>query len=235
MELDHCSAPIVSGPETPGTATIRVLIVDDHDVVCAGLERVVNAQPDMHACGTASSGELGIQAAIQLRPAVAVLDMNMTGISGLDATRAIRRDVPECEVILFTGIETDELMRQAFACGAKSFILKTDVQIHLFHAIRALAQHKPYFTSKVSDVVFARLLRPVRGHAEDTGRLTSYELELVRRLALGDSNRDVAARLGVNLRTAEGQRAAVMKKMNFGSLPDLVRYAIRNSIVEVED
>jgi len=226
-------------PDTvaPRIKTVRVLVVDDHDVVCAGLEKMINSQPDMEVCGLAGSGTEALEMARTLNPEVVVLDMNMTGMNGLDCARKMRTELPQCEVVLFTGLETDNLMRQAFASGAKSFILKTDAREHLLEAIRSLAQHKPYFTGKVSDVIFARLLRGSRGNApeEDAqpGRLSEYELEIVRRLALGDGNRDLAQKLGVNLRTAEGHRAALMRKMNFESLADLVRYAVRNGIIEV--
>ncbi len=160
----------------------------------------------------------------------------MSGLDGLETTRELRRTLPASEVLLFTGIETDELMRQAFVSGAKSFILKSDVRVHLMDAVRALGRHKPYFTSKVSEVIFARLLQrggPASNGAAPPGRLSLHELDLVKRLALGDSNHEVALELGVNLRTAEGHRAALMKKMNFRSLADLVRYAVRNGIIEV--
>jgi DNA-binding NarL/FixJ family response regulator len=190
----------------------------------------------MEVCGTAPNGTVAVAKARAVRPDVAILDMNMSGLNGLECASEIRRSVPGCEVLLFTGLETDDLMRDAFACGAKSFILKSDAHDHLLDAIRALALHKPYFTNKVSEVIFSRLLSSDRRRSADTepdGRLTAHEIDLVRRLALGDSNRQVAERLGVNLRTAEGHRAALMKKMNFDSLACLVRYAVRNGIIDI--
>ncbi|HEX4084761.1 MAG TPA: response regulator transcription factor [Chthoniobacteraceae bacterium] len=216
--------------------TVRILVADDQDLICAGLELILGRQSDMEVCATARSGREALEKAIRLQPDVAVLDVEMAGMNGMECTRAIRKAIPACEVMLFTGMETDDLMREAFLCGAKSFILKSDAKTHLLDAIRALAQHKPYFTTKVSEVIFSRLLRPARARAaesESTGRLTPHEEEIVRRLALGDGNRELAEKLGVNLRTAEGQRAALMKKMKFESLADLVRYAARNGIIEV--
>lgn len=214
-------------------AVARIVVADDHDVVCAGLERVIASQPDMVVCGTALSGRKAVAIVRELRPAVAILDMNMADGNGLESTREIVRLGIGCEVLLFTGVETDQLMRDAFASGAKSFILKSDVQTHLLDAIRSLAQHKPYFTNKVSEVIFARLLRTDRHASNDQqGRLTVKETDLMRRLALGDSNREIAENLDVNLRTAEGHRAALMKKMGFRSLADLVRYAVRNGIIQ---
>jgi DNA-binding NarL/FixJ family response regulator len=215
----------------------RVLVADDHDVVCAGIERMIAAQPDMEVCGATGNGMEAVAKARELRPDVAVLDMNMTGQNGLEATREIRQAVPECEVLLFTGLETDTLIREAFVRGAKSFILKSDAQVHLLSAIRSLIQHRPYFTSAVSEVIFARMLHREREQRQDKGaapgRLAAVELEIVRCLALGDGNRELAGKLGVNLRTAEGRRAALMRKMNFESLADLVRYAVRNGIIEM--
>ena len=233
--LPFCNHPVAPGDETPVSSLVRILVADDHDIVCAGLERMIAAQGDMEVCGMAATGTEAVEKAEILRPDVVILDMNMAGLNGLETTRAIRRDMPECEVLLFTGIETDDLMRQAFLCGAKSFILKSDARVHLLDAIRALSQHKPFFTNRVSEVIFSRMLQRGSPHDCDplgTGRLTQNEKDLVRRLALGDSNRQVAERLGVNLRTAEGHRAALMRKMNFDSLADLVRYAVRNGIIE---
>lgn len=216
--------------------TARILIADDHNVICAGLERMIAAQRDMEVCGVAASGTEAVEKAKNLEPDVAILDVNMSGLTGIECTRRLRRALPQCEVLLFTGMETDALMREAFASGAKSFILKSDAGTHLIEAIRMLAAHKPYFTNKVSEVIFEHLLRRDRGHEAETdmkGRLTSHEFEIVRRLALGDSNRDLARMLGVTLRTAEGQRAAVMRKLKFDSLADLVRYAVRNGIITI--
>ena len=234
--LSTVSFPMISTALPGELKTVRILIADDQDLICSGLELILGRQPGMDVCATALSGKEAVEKAIRLQPDVAVLDVEMNGMNGMECARAIRKAVPTCEVMLFTGMETDELMREAFLSGAKSFILKSDAKTHLLDAIRSLAQHKPYFTSKVSEVIFSRLLRPTRprpGEGQEASRLTSHEVEIVRRLALGDGNRELAERLGVNLRTAEGQRAAVMKKMKFESLADLVRYAARNGIIEV--
>jgi DNA-binding NarL/FixJ family response regulator len=218
-------------PPGPLPRTARILIADDHDIVCAGLQRMIAAEPDMEVCAMAANGAEALEKARRLRPDIAILDMRMSGFNGLECAREIRKDMPDCEVLLFTGVETDNLMREAFASGAKSFILKSDTRVHILHAIRALAGHRPYFTSKVSEVIFAGLLHRRRDADSFSGRLSGHELEIIRRLALGDNNRQLAEKLGVNLRTAEGHRAALMRKMSFDSLADLVRYAVRNSII----
>ena len=148
--------------------SLRILIADDHDVVCAGLERMIAVQPDMEVCGMAANGMEAVEKARALKPQIAILDMMMSGLNGLESSREIRAGLPECEVLLFTAVETDELMREAFVSGAKSLILKTDARDHLLDAIRALGQHKPYFTNKVSEVIFARLLSRGR-HVESDG------------------------------------------------------------------
>jgi DNA-binding NarL/FixJ family response regulator len=227
MPLPTLHSPAVqAGP--PSAKTIRVLVADDHDIVCTGLERMISSQPDMEVCGVALSGLVAIEKAKSLEPNVAVLDVNMAGLDGMECTKVIRKALPRCEVLLFTGLETDELMRDAFTSGARNCLLD---------AIRALADHRPYFTNKVSEVIFSRMLRrtsvrDAESGETPSGRLNSHELEIVRLLALGESNHDLAQKLGVNLRTAEGQRAALMRKMKFDSLADLVRYAVRNKIVE---
>jgi DNA-binding NarL/FixJ family response regulator len=222
-----CSQDALPEPAT------RILVADDHDLVCAGLEQIIATQEDMEICATACSGTEALRKAIDLTPDIAILDMQMGGLNGLEATRAIRQSVPGCEVLLFTGLETDDLMREAFASGAKAFVLKSDARTHLTEALASLAQHKPYFTNAVSEVIFARILRKESATDTSDGRLTTREREIVKSLAQGDGNRELSQKLNVNLRTAEGLRAAVMKKMNFDSLADLVRYAVRNEIVKL--
>ncbi len=217
------------------TKKLRILLADDHVVVRAGLRRLLESEPAWCVCGEAGTGSEAVALAGQLRPDVAILDISMPELNGLDATRRIKRSSPKTEVIIFTGQETEELIVQVFEAGARSYILKTDLQTHLFEAIRCAAIHKPYFTSATGEVVFAKFLRRRGNRAEDSGqqsRLSVREREIVQVLCEGLSNKAAAAKLGISVKTIETHRATVMKKLGLKAFSEMVRYAIRNKIIE---
>ena len=213
--------------------TIRVLIADDHETIRTGLRYIVNSMPGWEICGEATDGREAVDLAITLDPDIVVMDMGMPNLNGLEATRQIHKRNPGIEILVFTGIEEEKLIHQMFEAGARGYILKTDNRESIQAALVALAQHKSYFTPAVAEVLFAKFL-----HGKDNvstgaepGRLTPREREIVQLLAEGRSNKDVAATLGISLKTAETHRATIMKKLNLGGLADLVRYAIRNNII----
>jgi DNA-binding NarL/FixJ family response regulator len=168
----------------------------------------------------------------KLKPDVVVLDFGMPELNGLDATRQIRKNLPKTEVLIFTGEENEQLIHDVFAAGARSYILKSDLGQHLVAAIRALGRHKHYFTTRISEVVFARYLDGGSGAGQDKAEgLTPREREIVQLLGEGKSNKDVATLLGISIKTVETHRAAIMRKLQLDSFADLVRYAIRNKII----
>jgi two-component system response regulator NreC len=211
---------------------IRVLIADDHQVMRKGVRAVVELQEGWTVCGEASTGREAVEMADRLRPEIVVMDVQMPELNGLEATRQIKKIAPETEVLMFTGLETEELVRQVFEAGARSYILKTDGKEQLEAALRSLATHKSYFTTQVGEILFAKFLTG-KQKEEDTGegRLTDREREIVQLLAEGRSNKEVADKLGISVKTAETHRAAIMRKLRFQSFSDLVRYAIRNHII----
>jgi DNA-binding NarL/FixJ family response regulator len=212
---------------------IRVLIADDHQVMRRGVRAVVELIPDWEVCGEASTGRDAVEMAERLQPEIVIMDVSMPELNGLEATRQIRKISPNTEVLMFTGLETEEMVRQVFEAGARSYILKTDGREQLESALRSLAEHKPYFTTKIGEILFARFLQGKTRVDEEAaeGRLTDREREIVQLLAEGSSNKEVADRLGISVKTVETHRAAVMKKLKFKSFSDLVRYAIRNHII----
>ena len=212
---------------------IRVLIADDHQVMRRGVRAVVELIPGWEVCGEASTGRDAVDMAERLQPEIVIMDVSMPELNGLEATRQIRKNSPSTEVLMFTGLETEEMVRQVFEAGARSYILKTDGREQLECALRSLAEHKPYFTTKIGEILFARFLQGKTRLDEETteGRLTDREREIVQLLAEGGSNKEVADTLGISVKTVETHRAAVMKKLKFKSFSDLVRYAIRNNII----
>ena len=209
----------------------RILVADDHEVVRRGVARFLQSRPGFNVCGEASRGDEAVEAAERQRPDVVVLDEVMPGLTGIAAARAIRTRLPQTEVLVFTMYEADELLADALASGAKGYVLKSDPSRQLLAAIEALARHAQFVTPSLSDA-----LVHARSHAGE-GRdrpplLTTREREVVRLLAHGQPNRQVATALGISVKTVESHRANVMRKLELRSIVDLVRYAVRNRLVE---
>lgn len=214
---------------------LRIIIADDHDLVRFGARNLIETQPGWRVCGEAQTGREAVALAEKLKPDVVVLDIEMPELNGLDATRQIKRLLPDTEVIVLTGHETEELVHAVFEAGARSYIFKTDAMIHLIPAITAIMEHKPFFTSKVSEIVFRRYeqKKASQGKSEPASEgLTTREHEIIQLLAEGSSNKEVATKLGISIKTVETHRAAIMRKLDFKTFSDLVRYAVRNNIIK---
>jgi DNA-binding NarL/FixJ family response regulator len=217
------------------TLPLRILIADDHDVMRDGTRALIERHPGWVVCGLAATGREAVTQAIELLPDIVIMDMSMPELNGLDAAVQIRRRLPLTEILMFTAHETDDLVREVFEAGAKSFIYKSDAHEFLVDAVQSLSQHKPFFTSKVSEILFADLLNRSGGnsHGPEPGqRLTGREREIVQLVAEGQSNKEVADKLGISVRTAETHRAHILRKLNLDSVAGLVRYAIRNKMIE---
>jgi two-component system response regulator NreC len=209
---------------------VRILIADDHEIVRAGLRAMIQQQPGWEVCGDVSTGREAVTQAPALKPDIIVMDIGMPELNGLDATRQIKSVLPNTEVLIFTANETEDIVRNVFKAGAKAYLLKSDASKHLIPAIEALCKHRTYFSSKVSELVFAGYLK---GDARtDDQSLTARERETVQLVAEGKTSKDIAQILGISVKTVETHRATIMRKLQLGSVADLVRYAIRNGIVE---
>jgi DNA-binding NarL/FixJ family response regulator len=158
----------------------------------------------------------------------------MPELDGLEALREIKRALPNTEVVIFSAYHSEEVIEQLFDAGAKSYIQKSDGSRHLVAAIKSLAEHKPFFTSEISQILFAKFLSGSAGKRQNGQEhaVTSRERDVVRLLAGGNSNKEVANCLGISIRTAETHRATLMRKLGLESLAALVRYAIRNHIID---
>lgn len=215
--------------------TIKILIADDHELVRDGLKARIAAHPGWQVCAEAANGREAVELALRLKPHVAVLDIGMPELNGLAAARQIRKACPHTEVLILTMQESEDLIRDTLAAGARGFILKTDASRLLVSAIEALLQHKPFFTGDVSSVVLAGFLDPDKAAAARpaaSSRLTARETEIVQLLAEARTSKEAAARLGVSVNTVEAHRANIMRKLNLHSIAELVRYAVRNKIIQ---
>lgn len=213
---------------------VRILVADDHDVVRRGLREQLSAHDGWEICGEASNGREAVQMAKKLSPDVAVIDLSMPELNGLEATRQIRRELPRTEVLIFTMHETEQLIREVLSAGARGYVLKSDAGRHLTSAVEALAHRRPFFTAKVSEALLDAFLKS--SAREDEGSafrtLTDREREIVQMLAEGESNKEIATKLSISIKTVETHRATVMRKLDISSIVELVHYAIRNQLVE---
>ncbi len=198
------------------------------------MRAIVENEDGWEVCGTASTGREAVVRAKELKPDIAVLDMTMPELSGLEAVRQIKRALPTTELLVFSAHRSEDIVAQVFDAGAKSYICKADAGRYLVDAIRSLAGHKPFFTPEVSEILFSRFLAADSGRNSSPAeqKLTMREREIVRLLAEGRSNKETASLLGISVRTSETHRASLMRKLGLDSLPALVRYAIRNHIIE---
>jgi DNA-binding NarL/FixJ family response regulator len=211
-----------------GTArTLRILVADDHDFIRQGTCAVLERQPGWEVCGLAATGREAVTKAAHLKPDVVVMDIGMPELNGLDAAVQIKRQLPVTEIVLLSAFQTDDVIRNAFKAGVKSFIFKTEEHDLLVEAVGALGRHEMYVTPKVS-----RLLSSMASNPGDFEALSAREREILQLVVEGKTSKEIGEMLGISTRTAENHRAHIMRKLGEDTLAGLVRYAIRNRLIE---
>ena len=209
--------------------SLRILLADDHELLRQGLRTLIEGQSDWQVCGEASTGREAVAKARELKPDIVVMDFTMPELNGMEATRQIRAALTRTQVLILTMHESEELVREVLAAGARGYVLKSDAGRVLVDALKALADQKPYFTSKISALVLEGYLNPL---TRENPALTPREREIVQLVAEGRSTKELADRLGITPKTAETHRTNIMRKLNLHSVSEVVRYAIRNKLVE---
>lgn len=219
-------------PETE--RAVRIVIADDHEMVRRGLVATLADVEGWTVVAQADNGRDAAELVATHGPDVAILDLSMPGLNGLDATRRILAARPETRVLILTAHESEQLVREVLAAGAQGYVLKSDAGRILVRAVEALLEGQTFFTSKVARLVLEGYLRGGGAEAQEPAQTLSVrEREIVQLLAEGASNKDVARALGISVKTAETHRGNIMRKMQFASLSDLVKYAVRNRIIEI--
>jgi|ERR1039457_247374 DNA-binding NarL/FixJ family response regulator len=216
---------------------LRILIADDHEVVRRGLCTLIQAHEGWEICGEANDGRQALEMAKQLKPDVVILDIGMPNLNGLAATRLLSQQRPEQKIIVLTITDSDRVIREALDAGARGFVLKSDAARDLVLAVEALQRNRMFFTPRVNDMVLAGFLDKNSGTgvaSQPSPKLTQREREVIQLLAEGKSSKEVACLLNLSTKTAETHRSNIMRKLDFHSIRDLVVYAVKNDIIQVQ-
>ena len=235
LKLTQHRRELHMSPSKLGAGTpVRILLADDHDIVREGIKMVLKANPGWEVCGEAATGREAVEKTKALRPDIAIVDIGMPSVNGLDATRQIVEASPTTAVLILTVHESEQLVADVLAAGARGYLLKSDASQELLNAIDSVLRNKPYFTRKVADEVLDGFLhRRTASQGYRPHSLTAREREVLKLLAQGNSSKSIAAILGMSVKTAESHRANVMRKLQLHSVSELVIYALRNHIVQM--
>jgi DNA-binding NarL/FixJ family response regulator len=213
---------------------LRILIADDHALVRRGARVSLETRHGWRVVAEARNGREAIEMAKELRPDVAVVDIGMPELDGVEVARQIRDAVPDTKVLMLTMHESDQMVRNALDAGAHGYILKSDLTESLPRAVKAVSVGRRFLTAKVSDIVLGGFLKTGAQHQQGrqaSRRSTPREIEIIRLLAEGKSNKEIAALLGIAVRTVETHRSNIMRKLGLHSLANLIHYAMRSGIV----
>ncbi|HKQ62924.1 MAG TPA: response regulator transcription factor [Candidatus Polarisedimenticolaceae bacterium] len=209
---------------------LRILVADDHDVVRHGVIALLSKRPDWTVCGEASNGREAVEQAQRLAPDVVILDVAMPELNGLEAARRIHKALPRARLLILTMHESEQLVREMLGAGARGYLLKSDAGRDLIAAVEALEQQRTFYTASIADRVTDAYLSRGAPAPPQSRQLTAREREIVQLLSEGRSNKEIAARLDISVKTVETHRANTMRKLGLRGLGELVRYAIRNGI-----
>ena len=210
---------------------IRVLLADDHTLVRKGLRSLLDAEADLEVVGEAGDGREAVDKARRLRPDVVLMDITMPGLNGLEATRQIRHSLPAAKVLVLTVHANAEYVFQILRAGAAGYLVKQAAVAELIAAIQAVSRGETYLSAAISPKAVEAYRRQAEAMDVEPPRLTDREREVLQLIAEGRTNREIAARLNVSVKTVEAHRAHVMDKLGLRSTAELTRYALRQGII----
>ena len=213
---------------------MNILIADDHELLRRGIKSIIEAHPGWTICGEAGTGREAVAQAEKFKPDAVVMDVSMPKLNGLEAARQIRKVSPQTAILILSVHYSDQLIHDLVEIGVRGYVVKSDSDRHLVTALEAFAQHKTFFTPKATEVLLANSTNGRAPGAEKSSgsRLTPREREVVALLSKGHTSKEVANVCGVSVKTVETHRANVMRKLELHCVTDLVRYAVRNQLVE---
>ena len=209
---------------------VRILLADNRVVVRAGLRALLQTHSDFQVCGEARDGREAIDLACRKRPDIVVINVNTPVVNGIEATRQIRRASSSTEVLIYTKENNSELIREALTAGARGYLLKSAADEEIIEAMEALARHRPFYSSSVSEQFFDNLTMRVRGDSSGV-RLTAREQEILKLIAEGHRGKNIALILGISKKTVDTHRTSAMRKLQLQSVAEVVRYAVREKLI----
>jgi DNA-binding NarL/FixJ family response regulator len=213
--------------------TIKVLIADDHDLMRRGIKAIIETKKGWEVCGEVRTGAQAVAKAKELKPDIAILDITMPELNGLEAAKRIQKVSEKTEILMLSVHYSDQLIREVIEAGIRGYIVKSDSDRDLSIALDNLANHKPFFAPRVTEVILNSSSGGISPRTEGPrSRVTSREREIIQLLSEGKSSKEVAVLLNISVKTAETHRANIMRKLQIHSVSDLVRYAVRNQIIE---
>jgi DNA-binding NarL/FixJ family response regulator len=217
--------------------SVRILIADDHALIRHGLRAVLQIQPGCTVCAEAADGREAVKLAAKLKPDIAILDITMPELNGLEATRRILKVSPSTQVLILSVHDSEQVLREVMATGARGYLLKSDADRDLITAVQMLTKRKRFLTPRLSETIIDGYLdgqspRARQQKASTARRLSAREREIVQLLAEGKRTKEIATTLGISIRTAETHRSNIMRKLALHSVGELVRYAVRNKIID---
>ncbi|MEI6775796.1 MAG: response regulator transcription factor [Chloroflexales bacterium] len=217
-------------------SNIRVLLAEDHTIVRKGLRSLLDAEVNIEVVGEADDGRQAIQKAQQFQPDVVLMDITMPVLNGLEATRQIKKLLPQIRVLVLTVHTSEEYIFQILQAGAAGYVVKQAAVEELIAAIMAVSQGNAFISPSVPENIIEEYSRQMNGMTakDNYARLTDREREVLQLVAEGRSNREIAQMLHITTKTVEAHRSRVMEKLNIRSTADLTRYAIRRGIIAVE-
>ncbi len=211
---------------------VRILLVDDHAVLRDGVRMVLESQPGFQVVGTTENGRDALRLVEELRPDIAVLDIAMPEMNGLEATRAIRQCCPQTQVVILSMHEGEEYLREALRAGAAGYVLKRAAAKELVGAIQTVRHGESYLDPALTRTLISDYVRQVERGDEMPDSLTERELEVLKLVAEGFTNRQIALKLNISIKTVQTHRANLMDKLNLHDRTELVRYAIRRGLIQ---
>jgi DNA-binding NarL/FixJ family response regulator len=216
------------------TGVLRILIADDHEIARQGIRTLLEDHAGWEVCAEAKDGREAVTFAGTLNPDVFLLDIGMPNLNGLDATRQILAMNPEARILILTVHDSEQIVREVLATGARGFLLKSDAGRDLVAAVEALENQRSFFTPKVAQMMLDGYLRPHDdGHLSTQHVLTPREREVIQLVAEGKTTKEIAIELSLSVKTAETHRTNLMRKLDLHSVADLTLYAVRNGIVQI--
>ena len=213
---------------------IRILLVDDHTILRAGLKMMLNAQPDMDVIGEAQDGRQAIQESQRLHPDIVLMDITMPDMNGIESTRQIKKALPDVKILILTMHENDEYVFQALRAGASGYILKEAADTELISALHVVQNGNFYLSPSAQSVMVGDYLQRVNaGEEKDSySMLTEREREILKLVAEGFTNNQIAERLVISPKTVDTHRTHIMDKLNLHSRAEIVKYAMRRGLLE---